>query len=140
MYKLQTKISYFRYNSIFNIGDLNVTWFVLETEDDNTESGRCFTKDELNEFLKYINSRPHNFPGGKNYFECNEEEDFPFCDSYSIIPSNELNMPKNVILRNSPQLSQSGEIYYCMDIIFTNNQKIDNHDYSLDFDVIGKLE
>lgn len=140
MYKLQTNLSYFRFNTNVLIGDIPVTWYVLDQDDDMTETGRCFTKEELDKFLEFINTNPHHFPGRKNYFECTEEEDFPFCSIYSLIPSNNLQKPKNIILRKSPQLSHTGEFFYCMDIMLTNHSKIDNHHYTLEFGVIGKLE
>jgi hypothetical protein len=122
------------------MGDIPVTWYVLKQEDETTIMGRGFTKDELDRFLGFINSRPHNFPGGKNRFKCTEEENFPFCSMFSLIPSESLNKPQNIILRKSPQLSPAGEIYYCMDIILTDQRRNDHHNFNLDFDIIGSLE
>jgi len=139
MYKLQTKLAYFRFNIIVNIGELNVTWFVLDSDENLEQFGRCFTKEELDEFLNFAISRPNNFPNGKNYFGCNET-DLPSCDIYSIIPSIKLTYPQNLILRKTPRLSKSGEIYSCMDIILTNNNRSDNHNYIIDFNVIGVIE
>jgi hypothetical protein len=84
MYKLETRLAYFRFNSIKRQGNLRVTWFVLDEEKDAEEGGRCFSKVELDKFIEFVTSRPFNFPGGKNYHDCNEDET-PFCSIYSLV-------------------------------------------------------
>jgi hypothetical protein len=139
MYKLRTKFSCYRYNSIPNNGEATVTWYVLETKEHLTETGRCFSKDELNLFLEFVNTRPQNFPNEINFLTCDAEDITPFSSVYSTISSGKISRPDNIILRKSPALSPAGNIYHCMDIVLTHNNK-DNHTYELDFDVIGIIE
>lgn len=138
MYKLQTQLEYFRYNSFINIGKINVTWFVLDNDEEDDETGRCFTQDELNQFVNFTLNNLHNFPGAKNYHLSNDDE-APYCNIYSALENERLIRPKNVIIRRNPQISRNG-ITECMDIILTNEQGTDKHVYELPFNVIGKIE
>lgn len=139
MYKLETQLAYFRFNSIRRQGNLKVTWYALEYEKDAEEGGRCFTKDELDKFLGFVTSKPNNFPGSKNHHPCNEDET-PFCSVYSLIPNDRTSFPKNLILRKNPQLNTNSNIYDCMDIVLTDQNGVDNHNYNLKFNVIGRIE
>ena len=47
MYKLQTSLSYFRFNTNVHIGNFSVTWYVLDKDEEETETGRSFSKQEL---------------------------------------------------------------------------------------------
>lgn len=57
MYKLQTKISFFRYGEIVQTEPLLVTWFKF----DKQNKGICFSKEELELFSNFAKSQPANF-------------------------------------------------------------------------------
>lgn len=139
MFNIKTQLSFFRFNTTINLDPINVNWFILESENDSEESVRCFTQDEKNKFLNFIALNELNFPGNKNYHNC-MEDDCPDCSIYTLIPSQHVNFPLNLIIRQTPQLSPPGQIYDCMDIILTNFNHVDNHSYNLDFNVIGQIE
>jgi len=140
MYKLESNLSFFRFNSNVHTGKLKITWYVIENDNFSNESGRCFSQSELNLFLNFLTQNPINFPDNKNYFSCDEEENTPFCSLMHAIASNVLNFPNNLIIRKFPQLSSQGSIYSCMDIILTDQNMNDHHTYNLVFDVIGRIE
>ena len=139
MFKVKTQLSFFRFNTTINLGPINVTWFVLESEHDTEEGGRCFTQKEMDQFLDFIALNELNFPGNKNYHTCTED-DCPDCSIYGLIPRQRANLPLNIIIRQTPQLSPAGQIYDCMDIILTNVNHTDQRTYNLDFNVIGQIE
>lgn len=131
MHKLETQLAFFKFNSIINEGILTVTWYVLDEEN---EGGRCFTDQELNEFQQYTVNRPINFPGNKNYHPCTEEET-PYNGIESSLES--VSFPSMIILRKTPVLNKI--IFECVDIILTNKNDENRHDYNLSFDVIGQI-
>lgn len=135
MFKLTTQLAYFRFNSSVSHGTLNVTWFALDID---AEEGRCFTQTELDAFTNFVINRPHNFPGGKNYHTCNND-DAPYCGAEMFITGDNSNYPTTYILRKNPELL-SGEQPDVVDIILTDINDTDKHNYDLPFDVIGKVD
>jgi len=138
MYRLETQLAFFRFNANSHHGPFDITWYVLEPGDSSDENGRCFSQMELTLFQQFVNTLPSNFPGNKNYHNC-EEEEGPSCGMMSVIPLQRARMPKNVILRKHPKLNNFGNIYSCMDIILQGTNGADNHTYNLEFDVIGRI-
>lgn len=137
MYKLDTQLTLFRYNRSVETAVLNITWYVLE-RNGSDEDGRCFTDSELKEFQNFVTNHPVNFPGGKNYHTCSEDELTPSCPFYLLVPNPNALQPTNVILRKQPQLYMHG-ITSCMDIILTDAGQGDKHGYNLKFNVIGRI-
>ncbi|HET6991687.1 MAG TPA: hypothetical protein VFJ43_10205 [Bacteroidia bacterium] len=136
MYKLQTNLAFYKFNSTINHGGLKVTWYKL-----NEEGGMCegvsFTYAELQQFQNYVSSNKINFPGENNYHQSSEEEE-PYCDS--IFPDENRNFPSYVILRQKPEFIQGASQYACVDIKLVDSNDSNNHKYDLPFDVIGKFE
>lgn len=137
MFKLQTEFKYFRFNTVNNHGPYMVTWYKLQ-EDDNVSEGICLNQIELTALINYVANNKINFHN-QNYFSC-DPDDTPFCDVYSLIPSIK-RQPDILIIRKIPQLTkQGGTIYNCMDIELLNPNGTSNHNYNLDFDIIGRIE
>ena len=139
MFKVKTQLSLFRFNTTVNLGPINVTWFVLESENETENGGRCFSQKEMEEFLAFTAQNDLNFPGNKNYHIC-KDDDCPDCSIYSLIPRQHATFPLNLIIRTIPQISPAGQIYDCMDIILTNRNHTDNHSINLGFSVIGQVD
>lgn len=138
MHRLETQLAHFRFNTIVQHGPFNMTWYVLEAGNDADEEGRCFSYNELEQFKQFTNNLPINFPGVKEYFNC-EKEEGPYCGGLNgLVPRQNLRIPNNLILRQHPNLNNRGNIYSCMDIILLN-QNGTVVPYNLEFDVIGRI-
>lgn len=138
MYKLESKIANYRFNTVWQQGVNNIIWFVLDKTYKDDEFARCFTQEELSDFLHFMSNNQHNFPNNKNYHACQEDsDDSPICDYYNDTPINSLH-PTNIIIRKNPSL-KAGGIYSCMDIILTDNNGNYRHPYNLNFNAIGKF-
>lgn len=60
MYKLQTQLTHFRFNTIQNQGYYNVTWCKL-VENDTEKEGVYLTQKEINALINYVASNKLNF-------------------------------------------------------------------------------
>lgn len=136
MFKLTTQLAFFRFNTTVNQGNLTITWFVLEREYEE-EGGRCFTQEELIKFTDYTVKNKYNFPGGKNYSNCSEE-DTSYCGFYSKLKDSNVDYPTKFILRQHPK--KYSQVADCVDIVLTSINGNDQHNYDLTFDVIGQIE
>jgi hypothetical protein len=137
LYKYETHLANFRFDGNMRVGRYKITWYVLEPDDEGEENGRCFNEKELKQFQDYVTQNPTNFPGNKNYWSCSNEELIPYCDFNT--EGEILAFPKNLILRKTPELLEGGYTK-CMDIILLSTNKIDNHTYDLEFNVVGRVE
>ncbi len=137
MYKLQTQLKHFRFNSIHNHGPYTVTWFKLLEE--NSESiGVCLTYEELNNLKNYVANNKINFDN-QNYFNC-DPNNTPNCGIYGAL-SSAFSLPTNLIIRKTPQMNGiSGRNFPCMDIELLSSNGALNHNYNLEFDIIGQIE
>lgn len=139
MFKVLTKLSNFRFNSIIQQGPLDVTWYVLDTDEDGDEYGRCFTQEERDLFMGFTLSAVANFgEKGKEITGCQEEEG-PLCSIYDLLPGTS-NFPKNLLLKGHPELQRDGQIYRCMDVKLLDVTGGNGRTYDLDFDVVGVLQ
>lgn len=137
MYKLNTQFKSFKFDDTIQHGSFNITWYKLEEANDD-EYGKGLTNEELNQLQNFISNNPNNFPGDKNYHICSEE-DSPYCSMMSMIPSQKLNFPLNIIIRKEAKLDKDGSIFTCMDVLLTDQNGKDTHNYNLDFDIIGEI-
>lgn len=143
MNKLQTTLRNFRFDNIHRKATDNITWFKLVIgEDKHTYSSECFNTDELKLLINYVASNSINFaPNTQNSFMCSDSEIYPYCGRMSLVPPKiRLAFPNNLILKKIPELSTTGQIYRCMDIELLNENGQSNHNYNLDFDIIGRIE
>lgn len=130
MKKVKTELVYYRYNSFLQTTSDQIIWYVLQV-DGQIEKGRCFTENELTQFVAFISTNQINFPNKLSILECTLENT-PFCTAFVTRP----NQPSNIILRKKPCLSS--HISKCMDVVLCNSQGSTNHTYNLEFDVIGE--
>jgi hypothetical protein len=137
MYKLQTQLTHFRFNSFHNHGPYRVTWYKLEEKDGDAD-GVCLTQQELSDLTNYFAKNNINF-NNQNYFTCDPDETAG-CGIYDLLPSNSL-LPRNLIIRKIPQMQKDGgNIYPCMNIELLNTNGTLNHNYNLEFDIIGQID
>lgn len=137
MYKLQTQLIHFRFNTIHNHGPYLVTWYKLE-ENNGETNGVCLTQNELKDLTNYVANNKINF-ANQNYFACDPDYTTG-CDIYDLLPSSSL-QPSNLILRKYPKMQKGGGVIYpCMDIELLNTNGTLNHNYNLDFDIIGHID
>jgi hypothetical protein len=133
MYKIQTKLMNFNYGSFDCKETLLVTWFKL----DKSDQGICFSKDELFRFSRFIKSHQYNFED-PIYLDCSElSANFNY---KRIILDTSIHIPKLLAIRKTPMVYKMGEIFECMDIILTGKDSGENHDYNLNFAVLGHVE
>jgi hypothetical protein len=136
MYKIQAKLSHFKFNSSDNHGPIRVTWYKLI--DGEELHGVCLNMAETQQVTNYIANNKMNF-SEQNYFSC-DPDDVPYCSIYSNIPSKS-NLPDLLILRRGAKIPvSSGDIFYCMDIELLQPNGAKNDIGSLPFDLIGKIE
>ena len=137
MYKLQTQLTHFRFNTTHNHGPYLVTWYKLEEVDQETD-GICLTQQELNDLTNYVANNKVNF-NNQNYSGC-DSDDTTGCSIYDLLPSTS-RQPRNLIIRRVPQMQKGGGVIYgCMDIELLNTNGTSNHNYNLNFDIIGRIE
>lgn len=138
-HKLQTQFQLFRYNrTSFHKSPITVEWFLYDENNEDDET-RAFTHEELQQFINYAVQNTVNFPpDGKDHLNATDD-DAPNCDLLLQSVSDEnLNFPKNIILRRSPSINGTG-IMHCMDIMLVNQAGEDSHRYDLPFDVVGRI-
>ena len=137
MYKLQTNLHYFRFKTIANDGPIDVTWYKVKYDDNGDWDGVSFDQNELKIFTDYVINNKTNF-SNSNYWTCQEDSDeFPCSTEYDSLPIRG-DMPNNLLLRKVPQMSNIGRVVYTsMDIELLNPNSTKNHNYNLDFDVVG---
>jgi hypothetical protein len=136
MYKLQTYLKNFRFNSIHNHGPYTITWFKLLEKDVESE---CvgLTHEELTKLTNYTASNKTNFDNA-NYYSRNED-DLPYFSEYDLLPLDERH-PKFLILKQNPRLSMpAGKIFTFMEIELLNENGSKNHTYNLEFDIVGQV-
>lgn len=133
MKKIKTNLQYYKYNTSLQTSSASIIWYVLEVNGQN-ETGRCFSEDELQQFISFINANSYNFPNSHSILDCSSDENTPFCTPY--LTTNQ--RPDNLILKNSPNIG--GRINKCMDIILCDNRGNQNHNYNLGFMVIGVVQ
>ncbi len=137
MYKLRTQLTHFRFNSFHNHGPYSVTWFKLEDKDGESD-GVCLTQQELNDLINFVANNKVNF-NNQNHFSCDPDETTG-CSIYDLLPASSI-QPRNIIIRKVPQMQRGGGVIYpCMDIELLNINGTLNHNYNLDFDIIGRIE
>jgi hypothetical protein len=133
MHRLQTQLIHFRFNSIHMRNSFNVIWYKL---DEVGRYGMCFSLEELNLLTNYITNTPLNF-SNITPLVCDEGKT-PTCTF--IMPMRNRRQPDNLILKRQPQMpNRPGMLTKCMDVqLLTANGTL-NHNYNLDFNIIGEI-
>lgn len=136
MYTLNTQLAYFKYNLDFKKLVVNIKWFRLDKFSALHIKGLSFNKAELDQLKSFIDKNPINFPGNQ-FLEDTKREGF------DILTVNELSitsLPLYLILSKKSILNLDNHINHAMVIVLTDENYQATVDYTLDFDIIGRIE
>lgn len=136
MYTLNTQLTYFKYNLDFKRLLVNIKWFKLDKFSALHIQGLSFNKAELDQLESFINKNPINFPGNQFVEDAKRE-------GFDILTINELSktsLPLYLILSKKSILNLDTHVYQAMMIVLTDENYQVTVDYTLDFDIIGRIE
>jgi len=136
MYTINTQLAYFKYNLDSKKLLVNIKWFRLDTFSSLNLQALSFNKSDLELFKHYIDKNQHNFPG-YCFVEENRKEGF------DLVVTNDLStspLPFYLVLSKNTDLTRNNKIYHAMKIVLTGKNYDAIIDYTLDFDVLGKIE
>jgi hypothetical protein len=136
MYTLNTQLSYFKYNLDFKRLIVNIKWFKLDKFSDLSIQGFSFNKAELDQFKSFIFKNPMNFPGYQ-FVEDTKSERF---DILTINELSNTSLPLYLILSKKSILNLDNHVYFAMMIKLTDEDYEFTVDYTLDFDIVGRIE
>ncbi|MBF4493027.1 hypothetical protein IRZ83_11505 [Flavobacterium sp. JLP] len=134
MYTINTQLAYFKYNLDSKKLIVNIKWFKLDKFSNLNLQALSFNKSDLELFKRFIDENQHNFPSSYFVEETRKE-------GFDLLVSNDLSeslLPWYLIL--SKNTSLNNQIYRAMNIVLMDKNYEFNIDYTLDFDVIGKIE
>ena len=122
-------------NNTHNGGPIPYIWYKY---DKMTGDGSCLSQLELNQVIKYFNTRPQNF-SNINQMDC-LNENTPSC-GVSLNVSGVINQQPNLILEQCPQFNnpQIANRMSCISIHLCDINGNISHIYTLKFDLIGEL-
>lgn len=136
MYTINTQLAYFKYNLDSKKLIVNIKWFKLDTFSSLNLQALSFNKSDLELFKRFIAKNQPNFPG--SYFvEQTVKEGF------DMLINNELSqiaLPCYLILCRNPKLNSGNSIFKAERIMLMDENYEFPIDYTLDFEVIGKIE
>ncbi|KQO22664.1 hypothetical protein ASF10_09860 [Flavobacterium sp. Leaf82] len=136
MYTINTQLAYFKYNLDSKKLIVNIKWFKLDKFSNLNLQALSFNKSDLELFKSFIAKNKPNFPGSC-FVEQTRKEGF------DMLINNELSqsaLPYYLILSKNPKLNLGNSIYQAEMIILMNENYQFTINYTLDFDVIGKIE
>lgn len=136
MYTLNTQLTYFKYNLDFKRLLVNIKWFKLDKFSALHIQGLSFNKTELDQLESFINKNPINFPGNQ-FVEDTKGEGF---DILTINELSKTSLPLYLILSKKSILNLDTHVYQAMMIVLTDENYEFTIDYTLDFDIIGRIE
>jgi len=131
--RIITLLKNFKFSISHQKKPFNISWLVIEVDENGNKSSRGFNLEEENKFIKFTLNNELNFSGPKqsHNFQDGDEE-------YFTIPK-VVSEPRSFILKRSYTKSMPGTIQDPMDIQLTDNNGVPCHNYDLDFDVIGTI-
>lgn len=128
MYKVSTELANYRFNTIRQLGNHNLTWFKMIDR-----VGHCLTEYEAIVVMAYFASRPDNFFNIVRLGCINDD-----CPGCGVRPLMRANRPSNLMLTGQPLLPAiGGQIFSCMFIELLSANGANNHNYNLPFDLLG---
>lgn len=136
MYTLNTQLTYFKYNLDFKRLSVNIKWYRLDKFSALHIQGLSFNKAELDQLESFIDKNPINFPGNQ-FVEDTKREVF---DILTINELSKTSLPLYLILSKKTILNLDNHIYHAMMIVLTDENYQVTVDYTLDFDIIGRIE
>lgn len=136
MYTINTQLAYFKYNLDYKKLIVNIKWFKLDKFTNLNLQALSFNRSDLELFRSFIDQNQHNFPGSSFVEEIGKKG---FC----LLINNELSqsaLPYYIILSKKQKLNLGNSIYQAeMAMLMDENYEFIVN-YTLDFDVIGKIE
>ncbi|MFH7010532.1 hypothetical protein ACHRV5_01600 [Flavobacterium sp. FlaQc-52] len=136
MYTINTQLAYFKYNLDSKKLIVNIKWFKLDKFSNLNLQALSFNKSDLELFKSFIAKNQPNFPGSYFVEETRKE-------GFDMLINNELSqsaLPYYLILSKNPKLNLGNSIYQAEMIILMNENYESTIDYTLDFNIIGKIE
>lgn len=136
MYTINTQLAYFRYNFDSKKMIVNMRWFKLNKLKDLFFACKSFSKREAEQFKGFIDQNPANFPGSHFVVETQREY-------FGRFRSNERSknaLPLYFILSQNADVHSGPHIYETMMVRLTDEDYKITINYTLNFDVIGKIE
>lgn len=136
MYTINTQLAYFKYNLDSKKLIVNIKWFKLDKFSDLNLQALSFNKSDLELFKSFIAKNKPNFPGSYFVEETRKE-------GFDMLIKNELSqsaLPYYFIVSKNPKLNLGNSIYQAEMIILMNENYESTIDYTLDFNIIGKIE
>lgn len=136
MYTINTQLAYFKYNLDSKKLIVNIKWFKLDKFSNLNLQALSFNKSDLELFKSFIAKNKPNFPGSCFVVQTTKE-------GFDMLINNELSqsaLPYYLILSKNPKLNLGNSIYQTEMIILMNENYQFTINYTLDFDVIGKIE
>lgn len=136
MYTLNSQLTCFKYNLDFKRLIVNIKWFRLDKFNDLNMQGHSFNREELDQLQVFISKNQTNFPGNQFVEETQRE-------GLEILAINELSkksLPLYLILSKKTILNLHSHISHAMMILLLDENYEFTVDYTLDFDIIGKIE
>jgi hypothetical protein len=136
MYTINTQLVYFKYGLDSKKLIVNLKWYKLDKFTKLNLQGLSFTRVEIDQFQGFIDQHVINFPGSC-FVEQTNKEGFDFLLANNLSQSA---FPYYFILSKNPKLNLSHSIYQAKMIVLMDKNYQYSTDYTLDFDVIGKVE
>ncbi|MEO7978667.1 hypothetical protein [Flavobacterium sp.] len=136
MYTINTQLAYFKYNLDSKKLIVNIKWFKLNTFSNLNLQAISFNRSYLELFKNFIDKNQHNFPGSCFVEETRKE-------GFDLLINNELSqsaLPYYLILSKNSKLNLGNSIYQAEMIMLMDENYEFTINYTLDFDVIGKIE
>lgn len=136
MYTINTQLAYFKYNLDSKKLIVNIKWFKLDKFSNLNLQALSFNKSDLELFKSYIVKNQTNFPGSYFVEETRKE-------GFDMLIENELSqsaLPYYLILFKNPKLNLGNSIYQAEMIMLMDENYESTIDYTLDFNIIGKIE
>lgn len=136
MYTINTQLVYFKYGLDFKKLIVNLKWYKLDKFTNLNLQALSFNRAEIEQFKEFIDQNVINFPGSCFVEETNRE-------GIDLLVTNNLSqsvVPYYFILSKNAKLNLSNSIYQAEMIVLMDENYQYSKNYTLDFDVIGKIE
>ena len=135
MYTINTQLAHFKYSLNSKRLILNVKWFKVDKFNTLSIHGISFNRLDLEKFIGFMDQNSQNFPGSF-FIDENKKEEF------DVLIDNDLSvtfLPLYLVLSKNRKLHFDNTIYNTtmIQLIDTNECTVD---YTLEFDVVGKIE
>lgn len=136
MYTINTQLAYFKYNLDSKKLIVHIKWFKLDKFRNLNLQALSFNKSDLELFKSFIAKNQPNFPGSYFVEETTKE-------GFDMLINNELSqsaLPYYLILSKNPKLNLGHSLHQAEMIMLMDENYESTIHYTLDFNIIGKIE